>query len=882
VSRLPSTHAPTFYAQLRRALIGGYALVALSLCGGAIAYVLQDRSERLAEATRNASTLARALDEHVRRTLDAVDVLLASVAADIAEAGGIPRVTEDRVHRMLRAKQALMPQINGMFVYGPDTILYAGSSRLPAPRIDGSATEYVKVHKSGGGSSLFVGLPQPSPVSGIPTIPTTRRIAGPGGAFAGVVGATLDPSRLEAFYRDLGLGPGQSLVLFRADGLLLIRFPQSPHFEPGFDLKSTPLMTEGLNKAPIGTVHFRSALDGIEHIIAFRSIPDPALVVAVSNDVDEILAPWKRDALRIGAGLTGALAALLALLWVALREIEGRAADELRLNESERRFARTMQASPESITIAGMDDGKFVEVNPACEALYGWSREQMIGHTGLELGIWLNPEDRKRFVDDVRRDGVVNGRELRLQCRDGRILDVLASAAVVEFEGQPLFMVQSLDISDRKRAEARAQYLATRDPLTDLPNRALLNERLSHSIATARRSGTHIAVLFIDVDRFKSVNDSLGHHIGDKLLIAVASRIRHAIREEDTLARFGGDEFVVIVEGLRSKATAEVIARKIPAALTAPFDIDGHRLNVSASIGVTSWPGDAEDAQNLIRSADIAMYRAKERRRGDVQFFSADMNALTQDRQKMETRLLQALERGALDIAYQPKVDIATGKVCGAEALARWRDEELGEVAPLRFIPLAEETGLIVKLGRLVLQRAAAQVREWQDRGIAIPVAVNLSVRQFNDQLVSEIAETLRTTKAEARNLELEVTESIFLGGLEDSERIVRQLTDLGLRFTIDDFGTGYSSLGYLKRFPFHSIKVDRSFIHGVVGDAQDAAIVRAVVALAHSFGVKIVAEGVESKEQLERLRELGCDEYQGFLFSAAVSAAEVERLAAR
>ena len=876
-----SSPARPFHARLRRALVASYVLVAGSLAVAAIAYAVQDRSERLAEATRNAGTLARALEEHVRRTFESADVLLATLAADITEEGGMPRVTEARLHRRLQAKQAQVPQINGMFAYGPDAMLFAGSNRYPTLRLDGSQTEYVKAHLGPLDAELFVGKPQPSPVSGLPTIPVTRRVAGPGGSFGGVVGASIDPRRIEAFYRDLALAPGEGLALFRADGILLIRFPRVPTLEPGDDLAGTQLFTTGVSRAKIGVVRYRSQRDGVERVIAFRAIADPPLVVTVSNDIAEVLAPWRRNTARLAGGVTGALAALAVLLWIALRAIAGRAADEARLNESERLFASTMEASPESITLAGLDDGRFVEVNPACEALYGWSREEMIGHTGVEMGIWLNPDERLRFVEEVRRDGVVNGRELRLRSKDGKIRDVLASAALVEVEGHPLLMVQSIDISDRKRAEARAQYLATRDPLTDLPNRALLNERLSHSIAAARRSGTRIAVLFIDVDRFKSVNDSLGHHLGDKLLIAVAHRIGRAIREGDTLARFGGDEFVVIVEGLRTKDAAEGVARKIPAALSGPFDVEGHTLNVSASIGVTCWPEDGEDAPDLIRGADIAMYRAKERRRGDVQFFSADMNALTLDRQRMETRLWQALERGALDIAYQPKVDIASGRVSGAEALVRWRDEELGEVPPARFIPLAEETGLIVKLGRLVLQRVAAQVRVWRDRGISLSVAVNLSPRQFNEQLVADITATLKGTNVDPRSLELEVTESIFLGGLEETERIVHTLTDLGLRFTIDDFGTGYSSLGYLKRFPFHSIKVDRSFIHGIVTDAQDAAIVRAVVALAHSFGVKVVAEGVESKDQLARLRELGCDEYQGFLFSPAVAAADLESLAA-
>jgi len=312
MSPRPAIPARPFYANLRRALIGSYVVVAVSLCAAAIAYSAQDRTERIADAIRNATTLARALDEHVRRTFDAVDVLLADVATRITEEGGIPQVSEGRVHRTLRAKQELLPQVNGMFVYGPDSILYAGSSRVPSPRLDGSATEYVKAHRSDTTPSLFVGLPQPSPVSGLPTLPTTRRIAGPGDSFGGVVGASLDPRRLEAFYRDLGLASSQSLALMRADGMLLLRIPRSPDFEPGADLSGTPLFTEGINKAAIGAVRYAGAIDGLEKIIAYRSIPDPPLVVAVSHDVAEILAPWRRNAKKIAAGVTGALAALFA------------------------------------------------------------------------------------------------------------------------------------------------------------------------------------------------------------------------------------------------------------------------------------------------------------------------------------------------------------------------------------------------------------------------------------------------------------------------------------------------------------------------------------------------------------------------------------------
>jgi diguanylate cyclase (GGDEF)-like protein/PAS domain S-box-containing protein len=565
------------------------------------------------------------------------------------------------------------------------------------------------------------------------------------------------------------------------------------------------------------------------------------------------------------------------MLFQAVDITERKRAERL-LGESEARLAKMIEASPEAITIGRIEDGSFVETNPACEQLTGYTREELIGRNSLELGFWPDPDERQRFMSEVRHDGIVNGRELRLRRKDGEVRHLLASAALIEIEGRKLMMFQAVDITDRKRAEARAQYLATQDPLTGLPNRVLLMDRLTHAITAARRLGGRIAVLFIDLDHFKTVNDSLGHHVGDQLLKEAAARIGRATRKDDTLARLGGDEFVLVAEGILSKPGAEALAKKILEALASPFDISGHAISISASIGIVAFPEDAGEAADLLRSADIAMYRAKDRGRNCHQFFSPEMNLRVVERRKLESRLRQALEQGALEVHYQPKVDIGSGRVMGAEALLRWHDAELGDVSPARFVAVAEETGLILNLGRWVIDRVARQIQDWHGHGLDLPVAVNLSVRQFSDELVGDVAASLKAAGLDPKWLEMEITESVFLRGVEDSERIVRQLSGLGVAITIDDFGTGYSSLSYLKRFSVHGIKVDRSFVHDIVVDSQDVAIVRAIVVMAHSLGVKVIAEGVETETQLAMLRDLGCDEYQGYLCSRAIAAPEFEK----
>jgi diguanylate cyclase (GGDEF)-like protein/PAS domain S-box-containing protein len=433
----------------------------------------------------------------------------------------------------------------------------------------------------------------------------------------------------------------------------------------------------------------------------------------------------------------------------------------------------------------------------------------------------------------------------------------------------------------RKLAEDQLRFIATHDSLTDLPNRSLFNERLRHALHQSTRYSRGIAVMFIDMDRFKVVNDSLGHGAGDRLLQDSAKRLAECLRESDTVARLGGDEFVVMIENFTAPKDAIAVAQKVLASLARPFFVDGQEFLMSASIGISTFPDDGKDAETLLKNADIAMYRAKDQGRNNYQFYSAQMNKHTFERLAMESSLRRAVERNEFLLHYQPKLDLRTGVIVGVEALVRWQHPDWGMVSPAQFIPLAEETGLIVQIGEWVLNAACEQNKRWRDQGIPpLRVAVNLSARQFAQKtLLSDIAKTIAQSGLTPECLELEITESLVMTNPEHATEILHKLKAMGISLSIDDFGTGYSSLAYLKRFPIDCVKIDRSFIKDIPTEADDMAITKGVIALAHSLRLKVVAEGVETVEQQDFLRSNGCDEMQGYLFSKPLPAEEVTTL---
>lgn len=422
-------------------------------------------------------------------------------------------------------------------------------------------------------------------------------------------------------------------------------------------------------------------------------------------------------------------------------------------------------------------------------------------------------------------------------------------------------------------ANARLQHLATHDSLTELPNRLLLDDRLAQAISYAERREARVAVLVIDLDRFKMINDSLGHHGGDELLKEVANRLRGTLRKSDTLARTGGDEFVLIADELTGQADIEVLAQRLLACFAKPFHILSVDIHTAPSIGISVFPGDGARAEELLVAADAAMYHSKKIGGNTYSFFTPSMNAFAQQRLEMENGLRRALGNGEFELHYQPKVDVTTGRISSTEALIRWRHPELGLVPPGDFIPLAEETGLILQIGEWVLREACRQTRQWQVNGMApVRVAINMSAQQFRQRnLVSIVKSALESANLEPTYLEIELTESAVMHNAATSAEILEQLSRLGVHISIDDFGTGYSSLNYLRRFPLDKLKIDRSFIKDVVANPEDAAIVHAIISLAHSLRLKVIAEGVETEQQLEFLRSLGCDQYQGFFCSPAM-----------
>jgi diguanylate cyclase (GGDEF)-like protein/PAS domain S-box-containing protein len=510
--------------------------------------------------------------------------------------------------------------------------------------------------------------------------------------------------------------------------------------------------------------------------------------------------------------------------------------------------------------------------------------------SGDEVLKWNHPDDREVFLAAIGNaaKGVSEefDCEYRVPSSAGEWIWVHSRGKVTQrdTDGQAVRMTgTSTNITKRKMAEERAEFLATRDALTGLPNRVLLHDRLEQGVVNAARHHTGFAFMFIDLDRFKTINDSLGHHVGDELLKAVAARLGACVRASDTVARLGGDEFAVILENLRDddEEGAQEVAEKMIASMGAPMLVEGQALNTSCSIGISLFPADGRDSATLMKNADVAMYYAKEKGRNNYQFFSGDMNARAQERLSVENYLRLALRRNELVLHYQPRMSFATGELVGVEALIRWQHPRRGLLSPDKFIDVAEDSGLIVPIGEWVLEAACEQIRSWQSRGQAgLRVSVNLSVGQVvnGERLFRAVEQALQRSGIVAETLELELTESHLMQNIQDQAALLNRLGALGLGVAIDDFGTGYSSLSYLKQLPVDSIKIDSSFVRDIGVDPNDEAIITAILAMAHSLRLAVVAEGVETEAQFRALKALGCDEYQGYYESAALPAADFER----
>lgn len=559
----------------------------------------------------------------------------------------------------------------------------------------------------------------------------------------------------------------------------------------------------------------------------------------------------------------------------AIQDITELRATEAALQLSEERFAIALKAAPFAVAITRVADGRFVEVNDRYETHFGWKRDELVGRTSIEVGLWPDAESRQRWLEILQRDGMVLDFEAVGCHRNGELRQVSVSSRYIDIDGETHILTFVQDITERKEAEARIEYLAHHDALTGLPNRVLFRDRFALATAWAERAQAKVALLFIDLDHFKTINDTLGHPVGDGLLKLVSARLRECVRETDTISRLGGDEFLIALTDIREPLAINRAVAKIIESLAQPFELEGHELTNTLSIGIAIWPDDGTDFDTLLKNADTAMYQAKRAGRNTARFYTEQMNVDAVERLQLRAALHRALENDEFVLHYQPQIDLASGRVVGVEALVRWHREHHDLVPPGRFIPVAEDSGLIVPIGDWVLREACAQARRWIDQGFAaLTVAVNLSAVQLQrGDLERSVIEALSQSGLEPSLLELELTESLLLDDAEGVIETLRRLKSLGVRLSIDDFGTGYSSLAYLKRFAVDKLKIDQSFVRDIASDPDDAAIVRAIVGMARALKLKVVAEGVETEEIERFLCVFNCDEAQGYHFARPMPA---------
>jgi diguanylate cyclase (GGDEF)-like protein/PAS domain S-box-containing protein len=593
-----------------------------------------------------------------------------------------------------------------------------------------------------------------------------------------------------------------------------------------------------------------------------------------------------RAATAAGVVALGGGSLVLALVFVSARR--GRAAAERLVVEretlrgSEERFRSLVQHAAEVIALVE-PDGTIRHVSPAVQTVLGQAPEKLVGTKAWDLAHPGDVDAAHAFHSDLLGEaGTMRALELRWRHRDGSWRHVSVKGTnLVNQPGVHGIVLNARDVTEQKALEQQLVHRALHDQLTGLPNRMLFMDRLEHALATSARGNRSVAVLFLDLDRFKLVNDSFGHDRGDKLLVEVANRLRHCVRQADTIARLGGDEFTVLLEGVVTSRDATVVADRIIEAFRKPFSLEHQEVFVGASIGIALGSFGADAAQGLLRNADVAMYRAKANGRAQYEVFKTSMRETMRGRLQLEAELRRAIERGELEVHYQPKVDLESERLVGLEALVRWAHPARGLIPPGQFIPVAEETGLILPLDRFVLETACRQARTWRTTGLSegpLVIAVNLSAQQFrNPRLAEEVTRVLADSGLDPDALEIEITESTAMGNANTTAQTLERLKGIGVRLAIDDFGTGYSSLGYLRRFPLDVLKVDRSFVGGLPANRGDAAIVQAVVAVARALGLKVVAEGVETTEQLVELRSLGCDMGQGYFFGKPVPAGAIE-----
>jgi len=839
-----------------------------------------DREFELAQHSQE--NLAKVLESHAAATVQKIDTVLLATQLRLGERlqgeRNDPRAINAALAKYLglitESQSLRVANAEGAFIYDAAGTLFSASIR---------DRDYFLRNQADPSGQLVISDPIFARITHNWVITLSRRIDDRDGRFAGLVQAAVRADHFQDFYQGLKLGPGRTVALLDDQLRLVARFPEAPE-RLGKPLGSPALRsliaerrTEAIYSAP-------SAVDGVERLFSLRKIGTHPLYVLVGWEYTEFMANWYRQV--FWAGLSAVILALVLLGWVWVW---------LRTYDEARRLARGMTEAYETTvhrTRALLDslpdpawlsdrNSCMIAVNQSYCRASGKAEEAIVGRSVAEIWPAEVAAEMSRQEAETLNSLQQRRRESVQDIADGsRRSYEHISTPVLDSSGQLVGVAGvARDITQIRQDEERIRDLAEHDALTTLPNRTQLHQRLTQALALTVGEQAGIALMFLDLDHFKNINDTLGHDVGDELLKQVAQRLRAHLDARDTVSRQGGDEFIVLLQQATGPAQVAQIAQRLIEVVSKPFQVGRHELQVGVSIGISTYPGDGVDIGSLLKNADTAMYQAKAAGGGAYQFFTAEMNAHIMVRVALENSLRQAIRNQEFELHYQPQVDGASGELLGLEALIRWNHPEQGPISPARFIPIAEEAFLINPIGEWVLREACRQARAWTDQGLAPRVmAVNLSAVQFRQQnLVDQVASALQASGLEARWLELEITESAFIHNTERIIELLAQLRGLGVKLSVDDFGTGYSSLGYLKRLPFDKIKIDQSFVRDLPGNPDDAAITRAIIGIAGSLHKEVIAEGVETAEQREFLLRQGCLSMQGYFFARPMPARALE-----
>lgn len=836
----------------------------------------ESRIQDIQRAEVQTQNLAQALNQSLTSRLERIDQSLQTIARELEASPQTGASGNSAIDRVVAVQQDLLHESDALRITDArgDVLIGRGIDRQnPINVID---RDYFIHHRDTPASGLFMSKPLLGRIRNEWIVTFSRRVNLPDGGFGGVVLASISVESLHAMLDRFDVGPSGTITLRSSELEFIARQPtvlRGQTLAIGDRNVSRELQELVRSGETRTTYHTTTPFDQVRRVFTFHRLEKAPLIILVGMAEEDYLAQWSKDrVVTAGVLVLFLLVTLLSALFLWRSWLRQQAAFEsLTTAEARTRlFSSVFQQGGEAFVVTDREN-RIVEVNDAFTRLTGYSPAEVIGRNPRILSSGhTTPDEYRDMWRAIERKGFWQG-EMWDRYKDGHTYPKWMTISVVrDNEGRiGNYIATFANISELKAAEDKIRFLAHHDALTGLPNRLNLQARLDQILAVARREGQQVAVVFIDLDNFKHINDSLGHKVGDGLLVEVANRLRNCVRASDVVARLGGDEFVVVLENAGALAVPQVVD-KIIKSLAAPCRIDEFNLHTMASFGISLFPDDGEAVEVLMKNADTAMYHAKAIGKNGYQFFATAMNVAATERLALESDLRQALAEGHLCLHFQPQIDVPSGRVVGMEALARWPHPERGMIPPDKFIPIAEQSGLIIALGAWVLDEALRQLTEFEKSGLSgLRVAVNLSAHQLRDPgLPDAIDEALGRHGLAPSRLELEITESVAMDNPEKTAQLFGQLRKKGIGLAIDDFGTGYSSLAYLKQLPFHRLKIDRSFVKDIEDDKNDAVICAATLSLAHSLGLEVVAEGVETPAQHAFLAGLGCDLVQGYYYS--------------